>query len=226
MNRQEKPSWERSSPSPPLGLKWQNHLPSLLPPFLPGHSHPFPRKSEGSHSHSLGKRWLWMDTRLGQTLPTPPQPFAGVPLPAVPPGRLRPHCHQELSPHWSCRKGMLLEQARRTFKAAEVSQLRPLKVSALAAPPTFGLHQQPRGSAQHLLPLGWADSPGTCPSPALRLLQSEESWDSPLGGCGAAGEARLEQSNGFARSSSFQKSSSISWHDEGPPCIHAGTLRH
>lgn len=163
MIRQGKPSWEpASSPSPLPGLKWQIHLPTLLSLSLPGHSHPSPRKNEGTHLHSI-------ECGVWNPFPCPHQSFAGVTLPAVPPGRLQPHCHQELCPHWRWREEMLLDQARRAFKGTRgLTDLATEGLSLGSSSNNSGSTNSPGvHSALHLLLLGWADLPGNCPAPGL-----------------------------------------------------------
>lgn len=134
---------------------------------------------------------MWgLDQHQAGTSPSPRPPAAfcwchpGRSVPAVPPGRLQPHCDQELCPDSGWRKGMLLERARRAFKGcggvpAPATEGISLGSSSLE----FGLHQQPRGSAQHLLVLGWADPTGI-PLSLLQSQLSEGRWDSSLGGVG------------------------------------------
>lgn len=132
---------------------------------------------------------MWgLDQHQAGTSPSPRPPAAfcwshpGRSVPAVPPGRLQPHCDQELCPHSGWRKGMLPERARRAFKGcggvpAPATEGISLGSSSLE----FGLHQQPRGSAQHLLVLGRADPTGI-PLSLLQSQLSEGRWDSSLGG--------------------------------------------
>lgn len=157
--------------------------------------------------------------------PHPHQPFAGVIVPAVPPGGLQPHCHQELCPHW--RKEMLLDQARRAFKGSRGLTALATETLSLGSPSTTQAPATAPGFSSASAAPGVGRSPWelSCPR-LLSLVQAEGRWGSPSGGRGAAGEAGLEQSSGCARASSLGKSSSVSWHDEGLLCIRAGTLRH